>query len=162
MTGTKSKFRSKFRFRLYSGPATGRNFSGISNLDDSSIKIQPAKQNQSTHNSSHHPPNPNHNEPTKQQNICNTASGGADPGGKDDKDEEAGYAGYYHYELWVKKIANIAREHWTWREHGYNHVRDFEDIYEAMRWMNDDEDVLPLEHHPMPESNRISMRLCDG
>jgi hypothetical protein len=32
MTGTKSKFRSKFRFRLYSVPATGRNFSGILNL----------------------------------------------------------------------------------------------------------------------------------
>jgi hypothetical protein len=32
MTRTKSKFRSKFQFRLYSGPATGRNFSGIFNL----------------------------------------------------------------------------------------------------------------------------------
>jgi hypothetical protein len=32
MTGTKSKFWSKFRFRLYSVPATGRNFAGISNL----------------------------------------------------------------------------------------------------------------------------------
>jgi hypothetical protein len=32
MTETKSKFRSKFRFRLYSVPATGRNFSGILNL----------------------------------------------------------------------------------------------------------------------------------
>jgi hypothetical protein len=32
MTGTKSKFRSKFRFWLYSVPATGRNFSGILNL----------------------------------------------------------------------------------------------------------------------------------
>jgi hypothetical protein len=32
MTGTKSKFRSKFRFRLDSAPATGRNFSGILNL----------------------------------------------------------------------------------------------------------------------------------
>ena len=35
MTGTKSKFRSKFRFRLYSVPATGRNFSGILNLASS-------------------------------------------------------------------------------------------------------------------------------
>jgi hypothetical protein len=34
MTGTKSKFRSKFRFRLYSVPATGRNFSGILNLEN--------------------------------------------------------------------------------------------------------------------------------
>jgi hypothetical protein len=32
MTGTKSKFRSKFRFRLDSVPATGRNFSRIFNL----------------------------------------------------------------------------------------------------------------------------------
>jgi hypothetical protein len=32
MTGMKSKFRSKFRFRLYSVPATGRNFPGILNL----------------------------------------------------------------------------------------------------------------------------------
>jgi hypothetical protein len=32
MTGTKSKFRSKFRLRLNSVPATGRNFSGILNL----------------------------------------------------------------------------------------------------------------------------------
>jgi hypothetical protein len=32
MTGTKSKFRSKFRFRLDSVPVTGRNFSGILNL----------------------------------------------------------------------------------------------------------------------------------
>jgi hypothetical protein len=32
MTGTKSKFRSKFRFQLNSVPATGRNFSGILNL----------------------------------------------------------------------------------------------------------------------------------
>jgi hypothetical protein len=32
MTGTKSKFWSKFRFRLDSVPATGRNFSGILNL----------------------------------------------------------------------------------------------------------------------------------
>jgi hypothetical protein len=32
MTGTKSKFWSKFQFRLDSVPATGRNFSGISNL----------------------------------------------------------------------------------------------------------------------------------
>jgi hypothetical protein len=32
MTGMKSKFRSKFRFRLYSVPATGRNLSGILNL----------------------------------------------------------------------------------------------------------------------------------
>jgi hypothetical protein len=32
MTGTKSKFWSKFQFRLYSVPATGRNFSGILNL----------------------------------------------------------------------------------------------------------------------------------
>jgi hypothetical protein len=32
MTGTKSKFRSKFRFRLDSVPATGRNFAGILNL----------------------------------------------------------------------------------------------------------------------------------
>jgi hypothetical protein len=34
MTGTKSKFRSKFQFRLDSVPATGRNFSGILNLAD--------------------------------------------------------------------------------------------------------------------------------
>jgi hypothetical protein len=33
MTGTKLKFRSKFRFWLDSVPATGRNFAGISNLD---------------------------------------------------------------------------------------------------------------------------------
>jgi hypothetical protein len=33
MTGTKSKFRSKFRFQLYSVPATGRNISGILNLE---------------------------------------------------------------------------------------------------------------------------------
>jgi hypothetical protein len=34
MTGrTKSKFQSKFQFRLYSMPATGRNFSRILNLD---------------------------------------------------------------------------------------------------------------------------------
>ena len=32
MTGTKSKFRSKFRFRLDSVPVTGRNFAGILNL----------------------------------------------------------------------------------------------------------------------------------
>ena len=32
MTGTKLKFWSKFRFRLYSVPATGRNFAGILNL----------------------------------------------------------------------------------------------------------------------------------
>jgi hypothetical protein len=32
MTGTKSKFRSKFRFRLDSVPTTGRNFAGILNL----------------------------------------------------------------------------------------------------------------------------------
>jgi hypothetical protein len=32
MTGTKSKFWSKFRFRLDSVPATGRNFAGILNL----------------------------------------------------------------------------------------------------------------------------------
>jgi hypothetical protein len=32
MTGTKSKFRSKFWFWLDSWPATGRNFSGIFNL----------------------------------------------------------------------------------------------------------------------------------
>jgi hypothetical protein len=32
MTGTKSKFWSKFQFRLDSVPATGRNFSGILNL----------------------------------------------------------------------------------------------------------------------------------
>jgi hypothetical protein len=32
MTGTKSMFRSKFRFQLYSVPATGQNFAGILNL----------------------------------------------------------------------------------------------------------------------------------
>jgi hypothetical protein len=32
MTGTKSKFPSKFQFWLYSVPATGRNFSVILNL----------------------------------------------------------------------------------------------------------------------------------
>ena len=39
MTRTKSKFRSKFRFRLDSVPATGRNFAGILNLVTGSIDI---------------------------------------------------------------------------------------------------------------------------
>jgi hypothetical protein len=34
MTGTNLKFRSKFWIRLDSVPATGRNFSGILNLDN--------------------------------------------------------------------------------------------------------------------------------
>jgi hypothetical protein len=39
MTGTKSKFRSKFRFRLDSMPATGRNFAGILNLVTTLIRL---------------------------------------------------------------------------------------------------------------------------
>jgi hypothetical protein len=46
MTGMKSKFRSKFRFWLYSVPATGRNFSGILNLVSQSIKIKKKKDQQ--------------------------------------------------------------------------------------------------------------------
>jgi hypothetical protein len=37
MTGTKSKFRSKFRFRLYSVPATEQNFAGILNLAENDM-----------------------------------------------------------------------------------------------------------------------------
>jgi hypothetical protein len=41
MTGTKSKFRLAFRFRLDSVPATGRNFSGILNLVSKSFLVTP-------------------------------------------------------------------------------------------------------------------------
>jgi hypothetical protein len=39
MTGMKSKFQLKFQFRLDSLPATGRNFSGILNLDSISSPV---------------------------------------------------------------------------------------------------------------------------
>lgn len=68
-----------------------------------------------------------------------------------DEDEPAGYAGYYHFDERRKKIAYLEKEHWYWRECGYSCVREFEDIEEALAWMNDDEDVPEDLRRPMPE-----------
>jgi hypothetical protein len=104
---------------------------------------------QATNNTSS-PPN-NHQHPNNGTQVAN----GSGDTTRQDEDEPAGYAAYFHYEYQRKRIANLAKEHWTCREHGYLHVRDFEDANEALHWMNDEEDVPELPHtlqHPPPNS----------
>lgn len=88
-----------------------------------------------------------------QPNGDNTvAPNGAHPD-KDD-DEPAGYAGYFHYIYQGKRVAYLAKEHWSCREHGYHWVRDFVDANAALHWMNDKDDVPEdpptLQHQSTP------------